>query len=248
MCSSLEDFSESPLTCLARLSSRTVREATAKDIESVAKVLYHASEPRLKLSFPDMSEADILGLVKDAVQNASEVKTPDATKNMCHWQGFLLAEMGDGNIVGGLKPFTSKDVDFFQLFPNGIIQALKKKYGEEGAKGHIARFVEIDAAYTAPILMLKQPDEPEFHLETVCTFPGFERKGVCKALMEKAFEVGRKQGFKRAKVIALADNLVALSALQKTGFEVKFTILSPDFKRALGSEGLTFLEDYIEEE
>ena len=231
---------------------RHVRFATESDIDAVAGVVHLALESHLarggwSQSFPQLDHSERQAIIKEIVTISSNedgedvLRTPEGVTPYLSFRGFLLAETEDGKIAGGLKPYDSSKENFLDLFGLAATKVLVKMYGEEKGMQYLHGFGKVMGSFLCIFGRLKEDKEPKFHVETVGTFPGFERQGACQKLMARAFEIGREWGFDTAHIMLLADNWRAENAYQKAGFKLDLEIHSPAMKQSLGITGVKFM-------
>eukprot|EP00005_Dracoamoeba_jomungandri_P004641 CAMPEP_0174259186 /NCGR_PEP_ID=MMETSP0439-20130205/8052_1 /TAXON_ID=0 /ORGANISM="Stereomyxa ramosa, Strain Chinc5" /LENGTH=237 /DNA_ID=CAMNT_0015342981 /DNA_START=21 /DNA_END=734 /DNA_ORIENTATION=+ len=211
-----------------------VRAAKEEDIAVIAQVAILAIAGHLRVTpldilLPDLSEEERLEVMEKALtieQPSKEGKIPAFV-----WKNFLVAEV-DGKPAGALLPFWEGQkegaTDLAGCWVGQVITAMTELYGEERMENDkLAEKVVVGMkSVFAPILALK-PDQCEFHTEVIATLPGFRGRGVCYALLQRAFEIGREKGFKEAELSVLNENFPAISAYTRAGYELILTVKVP---------------------
>ena len=61
----------------------------------------------------------------------------------------------------------------------------------------------------------------ELHIHSIAVDPGFQRKGIAKALLQRVLEEARSQGATSSTLEVRASNQPALALYQKLGFKTE---------------------------
>ncbi|MFN2428081.1 MAG: GNAT family N-acetyltransferase [Candidatus Binatia bacterium] len=202
------------------------RRACPADVPFIASVLEMAGRGHLPrgpwdFMFPDAGER----------RRALEHIAGAASLSWCHHALFHVAEC-DGAAGAALVAFepgaigdTSLGAQLFETF------ALLG-YDE-------TRAVAVGAA-VAPFMAVF-PDMPAgtWIVENVGTREDARRRGLVRALLDRALEQGRRSGCVNAQISCLIGNDAAQRAYERAGFEVVEERRDADFEKLVGSPGFS---------
>jgi ribosomal protein S18 acetylase RimI-like enzyme len=75
-------------------------------------------------------------------------------------------------------------------------------------------------------------------VENVACLPQFRRQGVVDQLLKHALDQGREQGFRAGQLTVFIDNIPAIAAYQRVGFELDIELRNAEIERDLGFPGV----------
>jgi translation initiation factor 4G len=158
-----------------------------------------------------------------------ETSALTGTPHMLHFSNFIIAEI-DGRPGAALCGYDPEVAGEESLMRN--MGEIVKRLGWSG------EFYAEAEKRIEPCLACHFEEEPDFWVVNhVATRPEFRRRGLVKSLLARILDVGREQGFAKARVAVLMGNTPAIGAYEKAGFEVKSEITRPDFEAVMGEPG-----------
>lgn len=206
--------------------STRIRTAESTDAPFIAWVQLAAARSHLPRGFFDLAfpgdEESRLSLIE-------HVCTTE-TKSMCHWSGFLVAEV-DGEPAAALSGYepTKRGTDTFG-------QAMFEGLGNAGWTPK-----DVERAFERMMPFLKcaseAPDDA-WVVEWVATKDGYRGRGLIRTLLQEILEEGRRRAYRKAQISLLIDNHPAQRAYEGAGFTVADEKRHPDFESALGCPGV----------
>jgi ribosomal protein S18 acetylase RimI-like enzyme len=75
-------------------------------------------------------------------------------------------------------------------------------------------------------------------VENVACLPEFRRRGLVDLLLKHALVEGRERGFRCGQLSVFIDNIPAISAYLRVGFELDVELRNPEIERVLGFPGV----------
>jgi translation initiation factor 4G len=75
-------------------------------------------------------------------------------------------------------------------------------------------------------------------VENVACLPEFRRRGLVDLLLKHALSEGRERGFRSGQLSVFIDNIPAISAYLRVGFELDIELRNAEIERALGFPGV----------
>lgn len=203
-----------------------IRPATEEDASFIAWVEVAAARSHLPRGFLDLAfpgeDQPRLDLIERVCRTT--------VLSMCHWSGFLVAEV-DGQPAAALSGYepTKRGTDTFAA-------AMYEGLGSAGWKTE-----EVDAAFgrMGPFLACA-PESPDdaWVVEWVATRPEFRGRGLVANLLREILPRGRDLGYRRSQISLLLENHPAQRAYESAGFTVADEKRHPEFERAFGSPGI----------
>jgi translation initiation factor 4G len=150
-----------------------------------------------------------------------------------HWnqyEAFYIAEV-DGRPAAalcGADP-TIHGLVAFQPVLMGVVGELGMASDDGAALEHrTSTLMSITPEYV----------EGSWMVENVACLPEFRRRGLVDQLLRHALGEGRERGFRTAQLSVFIDNIPAMSAYERVGFEHDIELRSADIERALGFSGI----------
>ncbi len=204
-----------------------IRSATEADVPFVAWVMQEAARSHLPygvwdLAFPGPDEWRLPVLERIARAQA---------KSLCHWSGFLIAEV-DGRPAAGLTGYEIPSVAGGSAFMEAMQEACAG-IGWGPAQG------EALGARIAPFMeCLPETPDDRWVIEFVATRPEHRGRGHVKALLEAVVARGRERGHTETQVAVLIGNHPAQRAYEGAGFRVVDEKRSPGFEATYVSPGI----------
>lgn len=203
-----------------------IRRAEKADAGFIAWVQLAAARSHVSIGFFDLAfpgeEEARLGLIE-------RVCTTEVL-SMCHWSGFLVAEL-DGQPAAALSGYepTKRGADSFAA----------AMY--EGLAGVGWSHEDVDRMFGRMGPFLKcAPESPDdaWIVEWVATRPEFRGRGLVAALLEAILEEGRRARYRRAQISLLIDNHPAQRAYESAGFQTTGEKRHAEFEMTFGSPGI----------
>jgi translation initiation factor 4G len=204
-----------------------IRPATEADVPFVAWVMQEASRSHLPygvwdIAFPGPDEWRLAALERLARAQA---------KSLCHWSGFLIAEV-DGLPAAGLTGYENPSLTGGRALLAAMQEACAG-IGWGSAQGEalgarLASFTEC----------LPETPDDRYVIEFVATRPEHRGKGVVKALLEAVVARSRDLGHARTQVAVLIGNHPAQRAYEGAGFRVVDERRSPAFEATYVCPGI----------
>jgi len=209
-----------------QLDEALLRRARAGDVPFVARVLEMAGRGHLErgpwdLMFPDAAER----------QRALQHIAGAASRSWCHHSLFHVADVG-GEACAALVAFEPGD-----LGDTSLAAQLFETFALLG-------WNEERAASVGPTLgpyLVCFPDMPPgtWIVENVGTREDARRRGLVRALLERALELGRRRGCLQAQISCLIGNDAAQRAYERAGFEVVEERRDREFEKMIGAPGFS---------
>lgn len=204
-----------------------IRPAEERDASLIAWVQVAAARSHMPVGFLDLAfPGDDEGRLE-----LVERVTKTQTLSMCHWSGFLVAELDGqpGAALSGYEP-TKRGTDTFAAAM------------EEGLTGAGWTAEDLEAMWGRMMPFLKcaseSPDDV-WVVEWVATKPEFRGNGLVRKLLDAILEEGRSRDYKRAQISFLIGNHPAQRAYEGAGFKVIDEKRHPEFEMALGCPGVS---------
>ncbi len=206
--------------------SSEIRPAEEKDADFIAWVELTAARSHVPVGFFDLAfpgeEDPRLALIERICTTK--------TLSMCHWSGFLVAEI-DGQPAAGLSGYepTKRGTDTFAA-------AMHEGLGAIGWSAE-----DVDGIFGRMTPFLKcAPESPDdaWIVEWVATKAEFRGRGLIRSLLEEILDEGRRKGYRRAQISLLIDNHPAQRAYESAGFKVEDEKRHPEFEMSFGSPGI----------
>ncbi len=209
-----------------------IRRARQEDTAFIAWVQLAAARSHVPVGFFDLAfpgeEEARLALIERVCSTE--------TLSMCHWSGFLVADV-DGQPAAGLSGYepTKRGTDTFAA-------AMLEGLGGAGWSPE-----DVDGVFGRMMPFLKcAPESPDdaWVVEWVATKPDFRGRGLVRSLLAKILQEGRDKGYRRAQISLLIGNHPAQHAYESAGFKAVDEKRHPEFETAFGSPGtLRMLRD-----
>ena len=202
-----------------------IRPARREDAPFLAWCILAAGQAHLQRGWYDIS----LGLDEQGCLDALTRLVSTETPSWWRYDRWLVAEVG-GAPAAGLAAFGSAA---FAESEAAMTEAL----GGAGWSADQIGQVWLRGAYV--FSCTSPPDDKEaWVIENVACRPEHRGKGLVGALIARALELGRRQGFPEAQISFVIGNAAAERAYAKAGFEPVEERRHPDFEAAVGSPGL----------
>ena len=202
-----------------------IRPARREDAPFLAWCILAAGRAHLQRGWYDIS----LGLDEQGCLDALTRLVSTETPSWWRYDRWLVAEV-DGAPAAGLAAFGSAA---FAESEAAMTEAL----GGAGWSSDQIGQVWLRGAYV--FSCTSPPDDKEaWVIENVACRPEHRGKGLVGALIARALELGRRQGFPEAQISFVIGNAAAERAYAKAGFEPVEERRHPDFEAAVGSPGL----------
>ena len=203
-----------------------IRRADERDAGFIAWVQLAAARSHLPMGFFDLAFPGEEAPRLDLIEKVCTTKT----RSMCHWSGFLVAEIdgAPGAALSGYEP-TKRGNDTFAA-------AMYEGLGNAGWSRD-----DVDAVFARMTPFLKcaheSPDDV-WVVEWVATKPDFRGRGLVKSLLAEILEEGRRRDYRRAQISLLIGNHPAQRAYESAGFVVEDDKTPPEFEMTFGSPGI----------
>lgn len=201
-----------------------LRRARPGDVPFIAQVLEMASRGHLErgpwdLIFPDDAER----------RRALEFIAGEASQSWCHHGLFHVAEL-DGRPCSALVTFEPGELGDSSLAAPLVESFAMLGFDEERVAAAGSRVAPVLACF---------PDMPAgtWIVENVGTREDARRRGLTRALLERALELGRRRGLATAQISCMIGNDSAQRAYERAGFEVVEERRDADFENMIGSPG-----------
>jgi len=203
-----------------------MRAASPGEVALVVDVLEMAGRGHLErgpwdLMFPDARER----------RRALAHIATDAPLSWCHRSLFHVAEAG-GQAAAALVCFAPEDVG-----ETSLAAPLFETFTWLGWQPErVAETVSMIEPYAACF-----PDMPAatWIVENVGTRENARRRGLVRALVDRALDEGRRRGYTRAQISCLVGNDAAQRAYERAGFQVVEQKCSEEFERLVGAAGFS---------
>ena len=202
-----------------------IRPARREDAPFLAWCILAAGRAHLERGWYDIA----LGLDQErSLQALTRLVTTD-TPSWWRFDHWLVAEV-DGAPAAGLAAFGAAAFA-------GSEAAMTEALGGAGWNADQIGQVWLRGAYV--FSCTSPPDDHEaWVIENVACRPEHRGEGLVGALIARALEQGRRQGFSEAQISFVIGNEPAERAYAKAGFEPFEERRHPDFEAAVGSPGL----------
>jgi GNAT superfamily N-acetyltransferase len=202
-----------------------IRSARQTDAAFLAWVILTASRGHLQRGWFDIALSQPESGCLEFLQRLCVTRSP----SWWHYSRFLIAEIA-GQPVAALSAFRAADA-----YP------LSQAAMEEAAGSLQLSAVERSALWQRGayiFLCASEADDDGWTLENIATLPGFRRRGVTNALLERALEQGGAQGRSLAQVTYFIGNEAAERAYLRAGFQLADERRHPDFEAVAGTPGV----------
>ena len=202
-----------------------IRPARREDAPFLASCILAAGRAHLERGWYDIA----LGMDEaGCLETLTRLVTTD-TPSWWRYDRWLVAEI-DGAPAAGLAAFGAGAFA-------GSEAAMTEALGGVGWNADQIGQVWLRGAYV--FSCTSPPDDHEaWVIENVACRPEHRGKGLVGALIARALEQGRRQGFSEAQISFVIGNEPAERAYAKAGFEPFEERRHPDFEAAVGSPGL----------
>ena len=202
-----------------------IRPARREDAPFLAWCVLAAGRAHLQRGWYDIA----LGLDEQGCLGALTRLVSTDTPSWWRYDRWLVAEV-EGAPAAGLAAFGSA------AFADSEA-AMTEALGGVGWSADQIGQVWMRGAYV--FSCTSPPDDKEaWVIENVACRPEHRGKGLVGALIARALEQGRRQGFPEAQISFVIGNHPAERAYAKAGFQPVEERRHPDFEAAVGSPGL----------
>jgi translation initiation factor 4G len=202
------------------------RPARAADLPFLAEVLQMASRGHLPrgpwdLVFPDARDR----------RRALEQLAGGGVRSWCHQSLFQVADRG-GEACAALVAFEPDELGDVSL-AKPLLEAFQLlAWGPE-------RLAPIGALLAPYQRCFPEMPPGSWIVENVGARADLRRQGLVHGLLERALEMGRSRGHRRAQISCLIGNLPAQCAYEKAGFAVVEERADAGFERLIGAPGFS---------
>lgn len=208
------------------LENLYLRRARTGDAAFLARVLEMAGRGHLArgpwdLMFPEAAERT------RALEHIAGV----APVSWCHHSQFHVADC-DGSAAAALVCFEAVELGDTSLGPCLMETYSRLGWAPERVSGTLARLEPYVRCF---------PDMPAgtWIVENVATREDARRRGLVRALLDRALAEGRRRGFGRAQISCLIGNEAAQRAYERAGFEVVEERRDAKFETLIGAPGFS---------
>jgi ribosomal protein S18 acetylase RimI-like enzyme len=210
-----------------------LRRARAADVAFVARVLEMAGRGHLERGPWDLMFTDAAERTR-----ALEFIAGEASRSWCHHSLFHVADIG-GQACAALVAFEPGE-----LADTSLAAPLYETFALLG-------WSQERAAAIGPALgpyLSCFPDMPPgtWIVENVGTREDARRRGLVRALLEHALELGRRRGCGQAQISCLIGNDAAQRAYERAGFEVVEERCDREFEKLIGAPGFSRMTRKLE--
>jgi GNAT superfamily N-acetyltransferase len=206
-----------------------IRPACADDASLLAWVMLMAARSHLQRGIWDI----LIGRPEEECLTFLEHLAVTDELHMCHYTGFLVAEVG-GHPIAALSGYDPLMLPEATVGPAMAVVMDKMGLTPEdmstGQKGLAAYFT-----------CHPEPYEGAWIVESVAARPESRRQGIISRLLKEILEVGRQRGFLIAQVSFQIGNTPAQLAYEKAGFRFFDEKRHPDFQAEFGCPGIVRL-------
>lgn len=200
-----------------------------EDAEFLAWVVYSASRAHRPVGMWNI----ILGADEAGCMHYLRRLVVAEPKSLYHCDSFLIAEV-DGVPAAALCKAAAHDAWA------AVEEAMTNVQRDLGWTGE-----QIEASYhrAGPIWANCMPPEigADFIIENVATRPEYRRRGLIHSLMQATLAEAREHEFRLAQISTFIGNDAAISAYQKSGFQIRDEKRCSDAEKLLGVPGFTRL-------
>ena len=203
-----------------------IRAARESDARFIAWVQLAAARSHLPKGVFDLAFPGDPGQRLDLIEKICRADP----KSICHWAGFLIAEVEGESAaaLSGYEPKEHHDNTFGKAFFSGLSAA---GWSEEEIMACFARM-----APSATCLI--EPEDDTWVVEWVATSAEFRGRGLAGSLLKEILEEGRRRGYDKSQISLVIGNEGAQRVYASAGFEVAEDTCHEDFERTYGSPGI----------
>ena len=202
-----------------------LRHAQAGDARFIAAAILTATRSHLARGWFDIalnrSEAECLEFLT--------LLTTATTRSQWHYSGFLVAEETSCP-TAALCAVRAADV--YPTAPMAILGTLKNM----GVTQRERELFWKRGAYL--FRCTTRPDDECLTIEVAATLSGHRRRGYTAALLERALQDGRREGFRVAQTTCLVGNDAAQRIYERAGFRVTGELCDAEFEAITGAPGI----------
>jgi ribosomal protein S18 acetylase RimI-like enzyme len=205
--------------------SFSVRPAETEDASRIAYLCYLAGRGQVETSVYDLIVPGPHGPTDERLAVMEKMLTT-TRRSWFHHSMYWVADIG-GATAASLCAFNKEE---------GRTRPLLEAFREIGwseddlvAMGQrLEPFVRAEP---------RVPDEA-WVIENVGCYERYRRRGLVRALLERAMEEGRERGYSHMQISVFIGNEPAISAYAGAGFEITEEKRSPEFARVFGCPGM----------
>lgn len=203
-----------------------IRPARPEDGTAVAGITYMAGRGHTRTSIYDLMITGPPGPTPERLAVLEGLFAAEA-RSMFHHSFYLVAEVG-GTVAASLCTYSRR-----RAGGRKTIEALKET-------GWTNADLESMSERLEPYLSV-EPRAPRDSLivENVGAFREFRGRGIVHALLERALESARADGFTEAQLACFIGNTKAEEAYERVGFRVTETLTDKAFEKVFGCPGMS---------
>jgi ribosomal protein S18 acetylase RimI-like enzyme len=201
------------------------RSATADDAGAIALLAYYSGQGHCETSTSHLIPRGPPGPTAERIYMIRRL-VGARTVSWLHHSHYEVAQV-DGRVAASLGAFGATDSGNLQL-----IAALKETGWTDreiaAMSSNVRVYVRVEPSIPRDALMI----------ENVATLPELRGRGLVSALLERALERGREQGYLRAQMACHIGNDAALHVYERAGFEITEVLADPEFEVVFGCPGM----------
>ena len=202
-----------------------IRSAREVDAEFLAWAILTASRGHLGRGWFDIALNQPEGRCLEFLKRLSVTEAP----SWWHYSRFMVAEIS-GKPVAALSAFRAGDAyPLSQAAMDEAAEMLELPASERSAIWQRGAYI---------FLCALTGNDDCWTLENVVTLPSYRRRGLMRALLDRAVQEGRFRGFSEAQITFLIGNESAERAYSSAGFRLADERRHPDFEANAGAPGL----------
>lgn len=206
-----------------------LRRGRAEDAEFLAWVMLAASRAHLGRGLWDL----IIGADEAGCLDYLRRLAVSEPRSLYHCESFLIAE-ADGAPAAALCGFSIPDAWAIAAQTMSNVQRDLGWSEERTAESY---------RHMGPIWSNCLPPDAgaDFAIESVATRPEFRRRGLIRALIGEVLGTARVQGCRLAQIVTYIGNQAAITAYERSGFEISQEKRCRDMEEALEAPGFVRL-------
>jgi len=199
-----------------------IRPATPEDVKLVAKLIYMSSLGHLQVSTYDFA---FPGSIKKRLEKLGGTFL-HGSRNPNHYSKFEVAEI-DGRVAASLCTRTNES-DSLLTFRKTMLEIGVTHREMLGMLWRIRFYSRAKHHFPRDALII----------DNAATFPEFRRMGIANMLIERAIDLGRREGYSSVQLECLVGNTPAQKAYEKVGFQVQDVKTHPSWEKTIGCPGI----------
>ena len=207
----------------------SIRPASETDLDFVAWVQYTAAKSHLDRSIWEL----MYGRPEPWIMELLRRTAVSPELHWCHLSKFWICE-ADGVRAGALAGYDPA-TEGNDVLTTAMLAAVAAMGDADLDLDAVLRRASIAEGCTPK----RHPGA--WGVENVAVVEGMRGRGILDRLMAHVLGLGRERGFSRAQIMCLRDNVRALRAYEREGFELCADYRSDEFEQEFSSGGIKLL-------